>query len=121
MGEVTEKFKILMCQLGYNPAKGVLRQSCEVEFVNLKQTIDSARNALKVRDELLDNAVEMLYVFWVVSDLDLALQLKLDVKQARQAMLFIAGQLRDQVTLLQDNARGWVMRLRWTFEGVNGS
>ncbi len=110
-----------MCQLVQNPAKGILRECCDVEFANLEQMVKSARNALKVRDELVDNAIGMLYVFWVVSDQDIVQQLKLDLKLARQAMLFIAGQLRDQVTLLQDNARGWIMRLRWPFEGVNGS
>ncbi len=110
-----------MLQLERNLAKGKLRQGCDVEYVDLEQVINSARNALKVRDEMLDRAVNVLYLFWVVSDSDLAHQLKLDLKHARQAMIFIAGQLREQVTLLQDNARGWILRLKWAFEGVGGS
>jgi len=42
--------------------------------------------------------------------------LDIAVNPTRQAMIFIAGQLRDQVTLLKDNTRGWIIRLRWSFE-----
>ncbi len=121
MVDKPENLKILMVQLEQDPSKGGLRQSGEVEFVNLQQMIYAAQKTLKVRDALLDGAVGMLYVYWVVSDSDLAAHLNLNVTRARQTMLFITGQLRDQVTLLQDNTRGWVMRLRWAFEGVGGS
>ena len=113
-----EFFEKVMLQLKQDPMRGILRQTCHVEYANLPQEIQFAQKKLMIREDLLDEVVKILFIYWVVSDQDLIHHLNCGLEPARQAMKFIETQLRHKVTLLQDNTRGWILRLKWSFEGV---
>ena len=116
MQDGMKKFHALMFQLEQNPRLGKILGAPEGQFCDLEQDIYAARKTLRVRDALLDTTIALLYQYFVISDTELARRLDIAVNPTRQAMIFIAGQLRDQVTLLKDNTRGWIIRLRWSFE-----
>ena len=113
-----KRFHSLMLELEQAPTLGCLDGVVEGEFVDLAQIITVTQKSMRVRDAILDHAIAYLCQYFVISDAELARHLETPVDCARQAMLFLAGQLRERVALVQDNTRGWVMRLRWSFEEV---